>query len=95
MKSNDRNQTPESNTAPVHTATCGRVRAAVWQSTEQGNVGYKVTISRSFNRDGKWTRGRTYFPGVLAAVVEVCAKVQRWIEWQQREAQKQPALAGT
>jgi hypothetical protein len=83
------------NSAPASTFDCGRVRASVWTQTENGETRYKITISKSFKQGDGWTRGRTFFSGELAAVVEVVARAQRWIQWQQREAQAQLALAGT
>ena len=86
----------EENSAPAHVADCGRVRAAVWQTVENGTTRYKITVSRSFKQeDGTWKRGRTFFAGELPALVEVVAKSQRWIERQEREASAQLQLAGT
>jgi len=94
MKTNTAKPTDKTTNGPIHTASCGRVQASVWKNDEHGTTRYKITITRSFNKDGAWTRGRTYFPNELAAVVEVCARVQRWIDWQNREAKLQPTAAG-
>ena len=96
MKTNQDHQQEGANTPPVHSADYGRVRASVWAHVENGTTQYKITLSRSFlQKDGAWSRGRTFYQSELAAVVEVCARVQLWIERQQRAAQTQPTLAGT
>lgn len=93
MKTNNHHH-EEKNTPPIFTADCGRVRASVWRVEENGARRYKITVTRSFKQEnGEWTRGRTFFRGELPAVVEVTARVQRWIARQERE-QQQPALAG-
>ena len=83
----------EENSTPTSTFDCGRVRASVWSQNEKGETRYKITITRSFKKDGAWTRGRTFFQSELAAVAEVIARAQLWIERQQRQAQLQ--LPGT
>jgi len=94
MKTTNNKNNNEENSAPAHVADCGRVRAAVWRSEDNGVTRFKITISRSFKQEnGEWKRGRTFFAGELPAIVEVVARAQRWIERQQRD-QRQPALAG-
>jgi hypothetical protein len=92
MKTNTNKTSDEHNSAPAHFADCGRVRASVWQSEANGTLRFKITISRSFNEDGVWKRGRTFFGDELAAVVEVVARAQRWIQWRKRDAQAQLPL---
>lgn len=95
MKTTNKNSEQE-NTAPVHSENSGRVRASVWETEVDGAKRYKITITRSFQeKDGAWKRGRTYFQSELAAVIEVAARAQRWIERQQRESQGQLQLAAT
>jgi hypothetical protein len=96
MKTTNSNHQNEENSAPVHVADCGRVRAAVWQAEADGGLRYKITITRSIRQDdGTWKRGRTFFAGEIPAIVEVAARAQRWIERQQREAQAQLPLTET
>jgi hypothetical protein len=95
MKTNHKPRVDEKNTPPIFATDCGRVRASVWQVKENGSRRYKITVTRSFQQEnGEWTRGRTFFQGELPAVVEVTARVQRWIDWQERGQQQQPTLAG-
>ena len=95
MKTNTNKNNDDQNSSPAHVADCGRVRASVWQNDANGIPQFKIIISRSFHEDGAWQRGRTFYADELAAVVEVAARVQRWIQWRQREAQAQLQLAGT
>ena len=95
MKTKTGKNSDEQNSAPAHVADCGRVRASVWQNDANGQPQFKITISRSFHEDGAWQRGRTFYADELAAVVEVAARAQRWIQWRKRDAQTQLQLAAT
>lgn len=95
MKTNTKKGHDDKNSAPAHVADCGRVRASVWQSKSNGTPQFKISISRSFHQDGAWQRGRTFYADELAAVVEVAARAQRWIQWRKRDAQAQLQLAAT
>ena len=95
MKTNKNNPTEGTNTAPIHSVNCGRVRASVWENIVSGTIQYKVILSSSIHRNGEWIRGKTFYNDELAAVIEVSARVQRWIEWRKRDAQSQLQLART
>ena len=95
MKTRISKNSDEHNSAPAHVADCGRVRASVWQTESNGSPRFKVTISRSFHEGGAWQRGRTFYGDELAAVVEVAARAQRWIQWRKRDAQTRLQLAVT
>ena len=87
------NQNDGENTPPVYSADCGRVRASIWANTVNGLTSYKVIISRSFEKNGEWLRGKTFYDGELSAVVEVTARAQIWIGRHKRKTQAQLQLA--
>ena len=93
MNTKQDHQPEDANTPPVHVADCGRVRASVWEQSAKGTTRHKVIISRRFTRNGEWIRGRTFYADELPAVIEVSARVQRWIDRREREAQAQFPLA--
>jgi hypothetical protein len=84
-KTNNDNQ----NTAPIHTARAGAIRASVWVSPNRdGQPQYKIIISRMFRQNEGWQRGHTFYSDQLCAIVEAVASVQRWID--QRRRQESP-----
>lgn len=92
MKTSSQNLNQE-NFAPVHSENAGRVRASVWATQKDGAKHYKITITRSFKQEnGEWKRGRTFFQSELSAVIEVTARIQSWVERQQRDSRPQPQM---
>jgi hypothetical protein len=79
------------NTAPVHTARAGNVRASVWESSsDSGQPKYKIIISRLFKQGEKWEWGHTFYGDQLAPIIEAAGKAQPWIQYRQRELQFPP-----
>jgi len=90
---NDTTDNP--NTPPIHVADCGRVRASVWERQANGITQFKLTFTRSFQVEGEWKRGRTFYSDEIPALVEVAARAQLWIDRRKRDAQAQLHLAVT
>jgi hypothetical protein len=85
--------TESSKQSPAHVFDTGRIRASIWEARANEVPLYKVTISCSYKRDNAWHRSHTFYAEELAAVVEVAARAQRWIERQKRQEQQQLAAA--
>jgi len=79
-------KTKSINTAPIHIARAGTVRACVWESrSEAGESRFKITVSRLFRRGESWERGHTFYGDQLPAVVQTVGEAQGWIERRRRE----------
>ncbi len=66
-------------TRPIHQIQFNGVRAAIWENeTEQGVV-HKVTVSRSYRKDGEWHSTDSYGRDDLLLLAKAADHAHTWI----------------
>jgi hypothetical protein len=71
-----------STSKPVHEIRLGQIRAAVWANETQGRQWFNVSITRSFQDQGKWKEWPSYARDDLPIVSMVADMAYAWI-WSQ------------
>ncbi len=67
---------------PVHEIRLGRIRAAIWANTREGETWFNVTLTRLYQDGGQWKDTSTFRRDDLPIVSKAADMAYAWV-WDQ------------
>jgi hypothetical protein len=64
--------------APVHSIRHGRLQGSIWQNASDNGPWYSITLTRSYQKDGKWASATSYGRDDLLALSKLVEVLYMW-----------------